>query len=280
MASRIERAASGFEDAARSVAKLLLDAAEGLGPVADGPTAKESSTRLADQFEAMLTELRSLSEASRQSGQNALAAVAEQVSEAAAGFERTAAKVAEALEGAAVNTRRGSWAKGVKPNGPRPDLTVRDDVRSFLLTHFGDPRLRRGLAGGRAGRCEPHAEVASGHLSQGFLELIADHALDEHFKYRRAFWSSYLDVGAIDEAWLALGKHVYNKARTSRNSMAASGDLKDRASAETSRFIIILRVGSLVFCEWSHNGRIRAWKANSNDAPRLGTQRNASAMTS
>ena len=63
MASRIEKAAGGFEDAARGVAATLSAAAENLRDRM-GRTAEESSERLANQFEGMLTELRSLAELS------------------------------------------------------------------------------------------------------------------------------------------------------------------------------------------------------------------------
>jgi hypothetical protein len=159
-------------------------------------------------------------------------------------------------------------------NGPVPDLTIRDEVRSFLLSHFGDPRIRGGdwQEVGPAGITLMLKWLAGVSL-KSFFELIADHALDEHFKYRRAFWSSYLDAGVIDEAWLALGRNVYHKARTIPELRGAFGRLEGQG-VSGNQSIIILRVGGLVFCEWSHSGRIRAWKADSSNAPRPGKQTN------
>jgi hypothetical protein len=144
MTSRIERAASGFEEAARGVAVTLSAAADGLRERM-GKTAEESSERLANQFEGMLTELRSLAESSRRSGQDALAAVAEQVSASAAGFERTAASVAEALEGAAVSTG-GAFGKGAEEAVSRiADAT--EGMRSELQAMLFEFRNNLGQAG-------------------------------------------------------------------------------------------------------------------------------------
>jgi hypothetical protein len=156
--------------------------------------------------------------------------------------------------------------------GPVPSDTTRDQVRSFLLAQFGDPRIRRGdwaKVGPEGVRLM--LRWLAGISLKGFFELIAEHALDEHFKYRRAFWSAYLDADAIVEAQLALGKQVYNRARSIPALRHGFVRLEGQG-VSPNQSIIILRIGDLVFCEWSHSGRIRAWKANSENAPRLDQQ--------
>ncbi len=103
LALRLEAAAAGFEGAARTVADTLSEAARGLERRM-GDEAVNSSARLTGQIEAMVGELRNLAENSRAAGATALEALAERIGAAAAGFEGTAARVAEALGLAATQT--------------------------------------------------------------------------------------------------------------------------------------------------------------------------------
>ena len=69
-----------------------------------GDEAAASSARLAAQFETMVGELRILAESSRTSGQAAFEALGQRIAAAAAGFEATAARVADTLNSAASQT--------------------------------------------------------------------------------------------------------------------------------------------------------------------------------
>jgi len=168
--------------------------------------------------------------------------------------------------GAVARALLSPWLTG----GTAPSETVRDQVRAFLLTQFGDPRIRKGDWAKVGPECVQLMLRWLARVSlKSFFELIADHALDEHFRYRRAFWSAYLDVDAVAEAWLALGRNVYQRARSIPELHGGFGRLE---GAGTDQSIIILRIGDLIVCEWSHNGRIRAWRANSDNVPRLDRQ--------
>ena len=100
---------------------------------------------------------------------------------------------------------------------------------------------------------------------KAFFELIADHALDAHWKYREAFWSACLNRGGIDDAWLALGSRVHADASAVRELDGAYARL-DGAGDQS---ILLLKVKNTVFCEWSHNGKLRAWPDDWKSAPRL-----------
>lgn len=137
-------------------------------------------------------------------------------------------------------------------------------VRSFVLRHVGDPRLRpRPWVG-----LEPESAVLRRWLAQlslkHFFELVGKHALDHQWRYREAFWSACLKKGIIADAWLALGNAVFNDARMRKDLGDAFGRLSG-ASADHS--VLLMRVGSLTFAEWSHNGALRYWP--SNKAPAL-----------
>ena len=59
-----------------------------------------------------------------------------------------------------------------------------------------------------------------------FFKLIDRHALDAQWRYRHAFWLGYLEIGAIADAWLALGSQAFNEAGAIRELGGAYGKLK------------------------------------------------------
>lgn len=154
-------------------------------------------------------------------------------------------------------------------SGGQPDDAVREGVRTFLLRKLADPRLR-------PENWTPAGEAATNLMRQwlaraslkAFFELIAEHALDTHWKHRAAFWTACLDHGGIDDAWLALGSRVHASARSVRELEGAYARLEG-AGVAGQQSILLLKVRNIVFCEWSHNGKLRAWLANGNGAPHL-----------
>lgn len=112
LVDRIEAAAGGFENAARGVAETLARAASSL-ETRMGDQAEANASRLNAQVEAMVSELRSLAEASRQTGSEALNALAERVVGSAASFETAAASIAGTLGKAATDTG-GAFGRGAE----------------------------------------------------------------------------------------------------------------------------------------------------------------------
>ena len=167
---------------------------------------------------------------------------------------------------------RGPMAAGLVAawlGGAAPDAALRDEVQEFLLHHLGDPRLKpqNWTAAG-----EEVVRLVRGWLARASLEtffrLIDEHALDRHWRYREAFWSACLQKGAIDDAWLVLGRNVHASARAIRALGSAYGCLS--GSSDPNHAVLLMRIGPLVLCEWSHNGRLRAWPADWRQAPQLG----------
>lgn len=156
-----------------------------------------------------------------------------------------------------------AWLDG----GREPTSTLRDPVRDFLLRHLGDPRLRTAdwAPVGEEGTSLMRRWLARASL-KAFFDLIADHAYDAHWRYREAFWSACLDRGAIDDAWLALGHRVHASAQAVQALQGAYGAL---AGASGDQSVLLMRIGPLVLCEWSHNGKLRAWPADWANAPVL-----------
>jgi hypothetical protein len=166
---------------------------------------------------------------------------------------------------------RGLMARGLLSawldRGSEPYDETRAVVLEFLLRHLGDPRLR---PTNWAGAGEEVASLVRRWLARAslttFFELIADHA-ESQWRWRQAFWAACLEKGAIDDAWVVLGRSAHADARAKKELNGAFARLEG-GSAHHS--VLLLRVGSLVFAEWSHNGKLRAWPVEWKNAPILG----------
>ncbi|MBR1296622.1 EH signature domain-containing protein [Bradyrhizobium sp. AUGA SZCCT0042] len=152
-----------------------------------------------------------------------------------------------------------------------PEESIRFEIQDFLLDHLDDPRMR-------PERWQEAGEQATNLMRRwltraslrAFFSLISDHALDTHWRYREAFWSACLEKDSTVEAWLALGSRIHASARAVEDLKGAYARL-DGASGDQA--VLLLRVKNLIFCEWSHNGKLRAWPADWSNAPRLQRKR-------
>lgn len=175
-------------------------------------------------------------------------------------------------DGLRFDTRRAELASGLLAawlEDPPPAEPLQQRVQRFLLDQLGDPRLRPARWNG----VEPRATalfrswLARASL-RAFFEIIREYALDRQWRYRERFWRACLERGAIADAWLALARDVQHAARAIDDLRGAFGVLW--GSVDPKHAVILMRIGDLVFCEWSHNGRLRAWPANWQRAPKLG----------
>jgi hypothetical protein len=175
-------------------------------------------------------------------------------------FESRRAETARALLGA--------WLTG----RGEPEAALQEPVRRVLLNWLGDPRVsvnkQRWHDVG-----EQETTLVRRWLSRAsldlFFRLIDDqHTPGSHWPYRRAFWFAYLEKGAIDDAWLALGAEAYNSAKAIRELGGAYG----RLLSDGRQSALLLRLGPLVVGEFTHIGKVRAWPADCLEAPQLGRQ--------
>jgi EH_Signature domain len=159
------------------------------------------------------------------------------------------------------------------PQSRAADSGVQRPLQDFLMARIGNPQLRPGRWIG----AEREAALVRQWLARAslrvFFDLISDHAHaspdqghKSQWKYREAFWSACLRKRLIDDAWLALGAKVHASARAKQDLGSAFGRLQG-PGASGDQSVLLLRIGPLVFAEWSHNGPLRAWKAE--QAPKL-----------
>ena len=144
MASRIELAANGFEAAAKNIAETLAQATQDLQRRMTDEAAT-GSARLSSQFERMIEELRQLSEASRRTGDQAFSVLAERIGAAAAGFEASAGRVADALAQSATSTGA-TFGRGAEDAVQRI-ASATEGMRSELQAMLAEFRTTLGGAG-------------------------------------------------------------------------------------------------------------------------------------
>ncbi|BBF93954.1 EH signature domain-containing protein [Blastochloris tepida] len=169
-------------------------------------------------------------------------------------------------QGAVARGLLAPWLRGGSP----PSDATRAEIQAFLLRALGDPRLRpqHWREAGDEATALMRRWLARASLKL-FFDLIDDYALDDHWRYREAFWAACLNKGLIEDAWLALGKRVFASARALKDLNGAYARLEG-ASGDQS--VLLMRIGSYVFCDWSHNGKLRAWQADWKNAPHLGAR--------
>ncbi len=157
---------------------------------------------------------------------------------------------------------------------PWADVSSPADVRKALLgkllTAFQDPRFRT-AAGHWAGVSDTAKLVLrkwlAGVTIEQFFKIIDDIGQEEHWNYRRAFWKSYIDSQAVDDACVALGREGFAIARQTIEKDALAVSMLNEASPASC--VLLIRIGDLVIAEFNHNGKCRFWRATHQNAPTL-----------
>jgi hypothetical protein len=155
-----------------------------------------------------------------------------------------------------------------------PPESLRGRLLTHFVKHYGDPRRLDAVHQGHhwQGVAEPTVQTVKrwmvGDTLRGFMRLLQLTA-DDIWRYRERFWMAYYDKGLIEEAWLALGSDAAREAKRNLRSgeWAQYGTLGSGASANQS--MLLLRIGHVVFMEWSHNGSLRACLTADASAPAL-----------
>lgn len=80
---------------------------------------------------------------------------------------------------------------------------------------------------------------------------------------------AYYDAGHIEEAWLALGWDARTVAKKLQVDERGMGFGRLEGGAAPNQSVLLLKIGHLVFTEWSHNGSLRAYVDGERGTPRL-----------
>ena len=144
-----------------------------------------------------------------------------------------------------------------------PPEKIKNSLLAFLMKHYGDPRQLTSVHTGHRWHGVSPATISAvkrwlvGDTLRGFMKILQLTA-DDIWRYRQRFWMAYYDHGVVDEAWLVLGNQAAWRAQREfgKSEWAQYGLLTSGASSDQS--VLIVRIGQLVFMEWSHNGSLRA----------------------
>lgn len=173
--------------------------------------------------------------------------------------------------------QRGELARGLtnpwRDRGAAPYEDTKSIICDFLVHHLKDPRTHPGnwQSAGEETTSLVRQWLVRASLDM-FFGLIAQFALDAHWQWRAAFWKACMDRcnqnGVPFDAWVALGPQVNAMARGSTELRGAYGQISG-AGVQGNHSVLLMRVGPVTLCDWSHNGPLRAWPNEWKDAPRL-----------
>lgn len=155
---------------------------------------------------------------------------------------------------------------------PPPHADIRSLILEKILHYFGDPRLEPGRWHSVDRRAQNVFRRWLTYYSlEHFFRIVDASVKDDpearkHWPYRRAFWLSYWQRGALDDAWLALGRDAQDAASRILIINTPFGSL---SGALANQSVLLMRIGPLTIAEWSHNGKCRAWSADDSAAPKL-----------
>lgn len=154
---------------------------------------------------------------------------------------------------------------------PIPDA-MKARLVDFFVKGYGDPRMTGHRHYAWSGVSSQALAVIlawmAGDTLRGFMRVLEQTA-DRIWSYRQKFWMAYYNAGHVQEAWLALGSRAEWIARRLRADAQGLGYGKLDTGATATQSVLILRIGHLVFTEWSHDGALRAYPEDAPRAPKL-----------
>ena len=164
------------------------------------------------------------------------------------------------------NSMLSPWARRV------PDPKLRSVLIDNFLSNYGDPvdpqkkeyqwrdvdSAARGVL----------LDWINGDTLRGFIHILG-RTKDNIWRYRRKFWMAYYEAGYVKEVWLALGIEALNEAERLKSSIRGLRYGKLEGGVQSNHSVLLLKIGSLVFTEWSHNGSLRVHNEDDRNAPAL-----------
>lgn len=170
--------------------------------------------------------------------------------------------------------------------GPWRGIEPRDDHKAFVLDAAlkvaGDPRLNEAAWGPVRDEAPEAYDVLVRWLTRAsiaqFFDIVSQSLSEPNeqrmWRQRRRFWTAWLDQGLIGAAWVAFGsdgaERAHSAARSSGDEqLALFGRIASGRGRRPQQAALILEIGDLTVCDWSHNGEWNIWSADDRPHPRL-----------
>lgn len=149
----------------------------------------------------------------------------------------------------------------------KPEQNIKDQIVSLLISasFLKDPREHPALWR----QAHPDAlriikSWITGRTLDYFFQIL-NRTADEIWSYRRDFWKKLYDEGYIEEAWAVLGTNARKYARFIDQELSF-GELR---GASSNQSVLLMKIGGLIFAEWSHSGALRVNSESSGLVPAL-----------
>jgi hypothetical protein len=155
-----------------------------------------------------------------------------------------------------------------------PDEVLQRRIGDLCVERLGDPRRGDDARGGAGGWSRVDVSCRdlllrwlTGRTLEAFFDVLRLTA-DQIWQHRQAFWTGYYREGYITEAWAVLGSDA--QALVRRRFQGADLHFgKLVGQVDTAQSVLLMRMGEVLFSEWSHNGKLRAAEVGSRQAPRM-----------
>jgi hypothetical protein len=146
-------------------------------------------------------------------------------------------------------------------NQRAPGENLRKCIVDLVLKHVGDPRTV--VAPWQLPELASARSVLTSWLSlrtiEEFCVIIDETAEQGHWQDRRKFWAWYAERSFVSDAWVAYGPKAARRARAKGATTVAFGQLTE--ARDPAHSILLMKIGSLIIAEFSHNGSCRFYPA-------------------
>jgi hypothetical protein len=142
-----------------------------------------------------------------------------------------------------------------------PPKEIRDLYLGFLIANFDDPRLLPG----RWVQMPHSTPIVRRWLTEQslrqFLDVVDRAALEYQWQYRRVFWEAVYRRNLIAEAWVIFDDLGAEIAKRIFETETPFGRWSRGGSKQIERghACLLLKIGTGIVAEWSHNGRCNVW---------------------
>ncbi len=155
-----------------------------------------------------------------------------------------------------------------------PDPHLRQHLLDRILELYGDPRNTRqdfwALVGTTSKRVL--TRWLAGRSMDALLAIITKSTANHMWPPRHHFWKGLYERGLIDEAWVALSKSAFMDAE---KMYRETGDITYRmtgrqtSSSRRETCLLVMRIGSKIVLEGSHDYRVHIFTDADPKAPEL-----------